>query len=54
MSRLTRGRALLSEVTLFARQNRVYWIVPLILLLLLTALVIFGAQTAAPFIYPGF
>ena len=45
---------LLSEVLGFARQNKVYLIVPLVLVLLLAALVVFGSQSSAPFIYTLF
>ena len=51
MSKLAYGGKLFKELFQFARQNKVYWIVPLVLVLLLAALVIVGTQTAAPFIY---
>lgn len=54
MSKLSYGGKLLSEFFLFARQNKVYWVVPLVLVLMLAALVIFGSQTTAPFIYTLF
>jgi hypothetical protein len=54
MSKVTYARKLLAEFFLFARENKVYWIVPLVLVLLLAALVIFGSQTSAPFIYTLF
>jgi hypothetical protein len=44
----------LSEIFLFARQNKFYLIVPLVLVLLLALLVIFGSQSSAPFIYTLF
>jgi hypothetical protein len=45
---------LLKEFFLFARQNKVYWIVPLILVLALLALLIIAGQSSAPFIYTLF
>ena len=47
-------RKLLSNVLLFARQNKVYLIVPLALVLLLALLVVFGSQSSAPFVYTLF
>ena len=47
-------RKALSATLVFARQNKVYWIVPLALVLLLAALVILGSQSSAPFIYTLF
>jgi hypothetical protein len=54
MKRLGYARKLSSEFLQFARQNKVYWIVPLLLTLALAMLVIVGAQTTAPFIYTLF
>ncbi len=45
---------LFGEFVRFARQHRVYWIVPLILVLGLTSLLIVAGQSAAPFIYTLF
>jgi len=36
----------------FARENKVYWIVPLLLILALAAMIAIGAQGASPWIYP--
>lgn len=44
----------LSDLFSFARENKAWWIVPLVLILLLLAVAIFGGQAAAPFIYPFF
>ena len=38
----------------FARQNTVYWIIPLVVTLLLAVLVVLGSQSSAPFIYTLF
>ena len=45
---------LLGEVWAFARQNKVWWIVPLVLLLLVIALFIVGVSTISPFVYSLF
>lgn len=45
---------LLLEVGQFARQNKAWWIVPLVLVLLLLALVVVAVSTGAPFIYTLF
>lgn len=45
---------LLKEFTGFARQNKAWWIVPMVLVLLLLALLIVAGQSAAPFIYTLF
>ena len=38
----------------FARQNKVYWIVPFVLILGLVVLLVFTSQATAPFIYTLF
>ena len=38
----------------FARANKAWWIIPLVLVLLLLAGLIFLGQTTAPFIYTFF
>lgn len=45
---------LLKEFAGFAWKNKVWWIVPMVLVLLLLALLIVTGQTAAPFIYTLF
>jgi hypothetical protein len=45
---------LLGEVGAFAWHNKAWWIVPLVLVMLVLALVVFFGQTAAPFIYTLF
>jgi hypothetical protein len=54
MAYLSYAGRLFREFLLFARQNKVYWIVPLIVLLGLMALLIVAGQTTAPFIYTLF
>ena len=45
---------LLAEFGGFAWRNKAWWIVPVVLVLLLLAVLIFAGQTAAPFIYTLF
>ena len=45
---------LLGEFARFAREKRVYWIVPLVLLLGLAALLIVAGQVSSPLIYTLF
>jgi hypothetical protein len=54
MARLGYSLRLLRELTLFARDNKAYWIIPLGLLLGLVALVVVGGQAAAPLLYALF
>ena len=43
-----------AELWHFARQNRVWWIVPTVVVLLVLSLLVFAGQTVAPFIYTIF
>jgi len=45
---------LLKDLLGFAWQNKAWWIVPVILIMLVLALVIVLGQTTAPFIYTLF
>jgi hypothetical protein len=45
---------LLAEVGQFAWHNKVWWAVPMVLVLLLLAFLIIAGQSAAPFIYTLF
>ena len=54
MRRLGYLGSLLGEILQFARQNKVYWIVPFILVLGLVVLLVVTSQATAPFIYPLF
>lgn len=45
---------LLKEFAGFAWHNKAWWIVPIVVVLLLMALLIFAGQTTAPFIYTLF
>ena len=54
MSKLGYVGKLLKEVFEFAKKEKIYWMVPLILVLLIMAVLIFTSQAAAPFIYTLF
>lgn len=54
MTTLDRTRKLRAGILLFARQNKIYWIIPLALTLLFAILVILGSESKAPFIYTLF
>ena len=45
---------MLKEFGGFAWQNKAWWIVPMVLVLLLLGLLIFAGQSTAPFIYTLF
>jgi len=51
MGRLRYSGTLLGHLVRFAAENKVYWIVPLLLVLALLAVVIFTGQASTPFIY---
>lgn len=51
MRRLRHTGKLLGHLYRFAAENKVYWILPLVLVLGLLALVIFTGQASTPFIY---
>ncbi len=54
MARSSYGVKLLREFVQFARENRMYWIVPLVVFLGLAAAVVVVGQAAAPLIYTLF
>lgn len=45
---------LFREFIRFAHENRIYWLIPLILMLAVTALFIVAGQGAAPLLYTLF
>ena len=51
MGRLRYAGTLLGHIIRFASENKIYWIVPLLLVLGLLAMVIFTGQASTPFIY---
>ncbi len=54
MGRMRYAGTLLGELWQFARQNKIYWILPLAVILGLVVLLVFTTQAAAPFIYTLF
>jgi hypothetical protein len=54
MRRLGYVGSVLRELVEFARQNKVYWIVPFVLILGLVILLVVTSQATAPFIYTLF
>jgi uncharacterized integral membrane protein len=46
--------SMLGEFVAFARQHKVYWIVPFVLILVLVIVLVVTSQAAAPFIYTLF
>jgi hypothetical protein len=46
--------SLLGEFWQFARQHKVWWVVPLIVILGLVVLLVVTSQSAAPFLYTLF
>lgn len=51
MRRLGYLGTLLGHLFRFAAENKVYWIVPLVLTLFLLGAVIFAGQASTPFLY---
>ena len=54
MPRLGYGPKLLREFVRFARENRAWWIVPLVIFLGIAGFVVVAGQTVAPLIYTLF
>lgn len=54
MGRFRYVGTILGEIFQFARQNKVYWIVPFVLILGLVVVLVVTSQGAAPFIYTLF
>ena len=54
MNKLRHLGSFLREVWAFARANKAWWMVPLILVLLILAALIISGQAVAPFIYTLF
>jgi len=54
MPRIRYATRLFREFVGFARENRAYWIIPLVLVLGLAAAVIVAGNTAAPLLYTLF
>ena len=54
MNKISYVGSLLGEIWKFAKQNKVYWIVPFVLILGLVILLVVTSQATAPFIYTLF
>ena len=54
VSKLSNIGRLFREIFQFAMQNKAWWIVPTVLILLLLGVLIFSGQAVAPFIYTLF
>lgn len=54
MSRFGYSYKLLGEFVRFARENKVYWIVPLVVVLGLFAVLTVASQVVAPLVYTLF
>ena len=54
MRRLGYMGSMLGEIWEFAKHNKIYWIVPFVLILGLVILLVVTSQAAAPFIYTLF
>jgi hypothetical protein len=54
MSRFGYSFRLLGEFVSFARENKAYWIVPLVVVLGLAALLVVAGRGAAPLLYTLF
>lgn len=54
MRRLKNLFRLLGELWSFAKAHKVWWIVPLVVILLVVSLLIVGVSTISPFIYSLF
>ena len=54
MGKLKHSASLLREFWLFAKANKVYWIVPLVLVLGLVIVLVTVSSASAPFIYTLF
>jgi hypothetical protein len=54
MSKLGYAGKLFAEFGRFARDNKAYWIIPLVLFLAVAAFMIVGGQSAAPLLYTLF
>lgn len=54
MRRLRYLRKLAGDFFQFARENKAYWLIPLLIVLALATLLALSASTATPFIYTLF
>ncbi len=54
MGKLAHSGKLLGEIWQFAKQNKAWWLVPLVVMLMLAGMLVVASQGAAPFIYTLF
>ncbi len=54
MAKISYSLKLFREFVRFARENKAYWMIPLVLVLGLAAFVMVASQTAAPLLYTLF
>jgi hypothetical protein len=54
MGRLGYSQTLIRDLIRFAMRKKAYWLIPLVLILLLTFALIVAGQAAAPFMYTIF
>ena len=54
MRRLGYAGSMLGQLWDFAKHNKVYWIVPFVVILLLVIVLVVASQSTAPFIYTLF
>ncbi len=54
MKSIRNSSKLFGEFVRFARANRAYWIIPIILMLGVAGLIVVGGQAAAPLLYTLF
>ena len=54
MGKLRHSGKLFGQFVQFAREHKVYWIVPLLVVLMLAGVLVMASQSAAPFIYTLF
>jgi hypothetical protein len=54
MAKIGQGAKLLREIVRFALANKVYWLIPLMLVLAVAAVVVVASQGASPLIYTLF
>ena len=54
MNKLFHAGGLMREIWRFAKQNKAWWIIPTVLVLLILTILVFSGQAVAPFIYTLF
>ncbi len=54
MNKLFHTGSLLRQIWRFAKQNKAWWIVPTIVILMILTILVFSGQAVAPFIYTLF